>query len=110
MQVPPGSNSILYAAGTPAYFSGGKIVAERMDSGKRVIVLQNAMFPRYLNGGVLTFIREGTLFGIAFDLDRLQSRGNPVPLISDIQFAPDSGGISCLLGCRRPGLPDSRFH
>jgi serine/threonine-protein kinase len=38
---------------------------------------------RFVPGGYLIYIRQGTLFGVGFDPARLEVRGTPVPVLED---------------------------
>jgi serine/threonine-protein kinase len=40
--------------------------------------------PRSAKNGYLLFIRQGTLYGVSFDPERLAMRGTPVPLVNDV--------------------------
>ncbi len=52
--------------------------------GTRRIVARGGFNGRYLPSGHLTFVRQGTLFAVPFDLDRLVATGPEVPLIEGI--------------------------
>ena len=63
-------------------------------------------FGRYLatsNGaGHLVYLHQGTLFAVGFDLDRLEVRGTPVPLLEDVAGnAPLAEGSTTLRGTGR---------
>ena len=55
-----------------------------LKSGTRRIVARGGSNGRYVPSGHLTFVREGTLFAVPFDLDRLVTTGPEVPLIEGI--------------------------
>ena len=55
-----------------------------LKSGTRRIVARGGNNGRYLPSGHLTFVRQGTLFAVPFDLDRLVTTGPEVPLIEGI--------------------------
>jgi hypothetical protein len=54
------------------------------------VVRRGGYFGRYLPGGHLMYIRQGTLngvrtlYGVRFDLGRLETQGAPAPLVEDI--------------------------
>jgi serine/threonine-protein kinase len=63
--------------------------------------VQGGYHGRYLPSGHLVYIREGTLFAAAFDLDRLEVTGEAVPVLEGVmsssgfagaQFAHSDGG------------------
>jgi serine/threonine-protein kinase len=48
------------------------------------VVQRGGYFGRYLPGGYLVYIHHRTLFGVPFDLNRLEVRGTPAPLLEDV--------------------------
>src|SRR6266851_3778819 len=52
------------------------------------MVQRGGYFGRYLatsnRAGELVYVHQGTLFGVPFDLDRLEVRGTPAPLLEDV--------------------------
>ncbi len=92
VQVLPGAKAILFSAGIGGSFNSGKIVAQRLDSGERRVLLTRGSFPRYLASGHLVFVRDGTLFAVRFDAERLELKGSPAPVVQDVKYAPDGGG------------------
>ena len=85
-QVLPGGQAILVTRDT----GGGTANVEVLSpsTGVTKVVAAGGYRGRYLPNGHLIFVHDGVLFGVAFDLDRLQSRGVPVPLLDDMA---DSG-------------------
>ena len=57
-----------------------------LDIGTRTwrVVMEDAADGRYLRTGHLVFMREGTLMAVAFDLDHLEVRGHPVPVVANV--------------------------
>jgi len=57
-----------------------------LDLGTRTwrVVMEDAADGRYLRTGHLVFMREGTLMAVAFDLDRLEVRGQPLPVVANV--------------------------
>jgi serine/threonine-protein kinase len=86
-QLLPGGKWILFthrvAAGT---WDEASIEAQSIASGERR-VLVTGRDGRYLPTGHIVYARAGTLFGIAFDLDRMQTVGGAVPLVQDVKDA-----------------------
>jgi Tol biopolymer transport system component len=59
---------------------------------------------RYANGHVV-YIRDGTLVAHPFDLERLKLRGEPVPLVEDVQIAgAGSTGVAGAFSVSDTGL------
>ena len=65
--VAPGGKTIVYAAGYGKEWDEAKIVAERLDTGARRVIVEGGTSPRILPGGILVYQREGSLSAIAFD-------------------------------------------
>ncbi len=76
-------------------FDDAKIEAVMVATGERKTLVRNGYFGRYVPGGgnvgYLVYVREGTLFGVAFDPVALEVRGPPVPLIEDLAANSDTG-------------------
>ena len=67
--------------------SDGAIMAQRLDTGERKVVVRGGTFPHYLSTGHLVYDQAGTLMAVPFDLDRLEISGSPVPVIEGIRSA-----------------------
>lgn len=87
----PGTQTLLYAAGMPTGFAQANIVAERLDNGARRVVAKQASYPRYAKG-FLTFYRNGTIFGVRFNPETLETQGEAMPVLEEVKGARDSGG------------------
>jgi Tol biopolymer transport system component len=61
---------------------------------RRKIVGQGGTSARYLatsnNSGYLVYANKSTLFAVPFDLDHLEKRGTPVPVLDDVGFNPQT--------------------
>jgi len=68
------------------------IMAQRLDTGERKLLLQGGTFPHYLSTGHLIYSQAGTLMAVPFDLDRLEISGSPVPVIQGIRSGTRRGG------------------
>jgi serine/threonine-protein kinase len=81
----PGGKAVLFSAQT---VSGDiersviDVVTVRTGEWKRLI--QPGYAPKYLASGHLAFFREGRVFAVGFDPDKLEVRGTPVPVIQDM--------------------------
>jgi serine/threonine-protein kinase len=93
----PGSRAILFNSGTSQAPSAGSldnldISVLSLDTRETKSLVHGGYWPRYVktagDGGYLLYVREGTMFGVAFDADRLETRGTPVPLLQDLAVAP----------------------
>jgi serine/threonine-protein kinase len=95
-QAVPNEDLVLFTVGTidsPEGYDDARIEAIRPSSGERRTVLERASMARYLPTGHLVFGRDGFLFGVAFDIDSLEVRGNPVPVVENVLGARGSGVV-----------------
>src|SRR4029450_9614614 len=74
-------------------FGDATIVVQPLPSGARKIVARGGYFGRYLPSGHLIFVRKGTLFAAAFDLDTLETVGPAVPVVEGV-VSNASGGAA----------------
>src|SRR5205823_5093642 len=77
-QILPGGQNVLFTA-SPAMFGleNSSIAAVSLKTGERKILQPGAYFGRYLPSGHLVYFHQGVLFGVLFDLGRLEVRGTP---------------------------------
>ncbi len=107
-QALPGGRVLYTAFATAGGYDDATIVAQPLPSGPKKILLRGGYQGRYVPSGHIVYIREGTLFATAFDLDRLEVTGEPVPAVEGVtsnleaQFAvSDRGSLVYLPG---PGV------
>jgi serine/threonine-protein kinase len=83
-QVLPGGENVLFtgavAPSAPALDSAN-IEVLSLKSGRVKVVRRGGYFGRYLPSGHLIYFRQGTLYGVPFDLGRLETHGAPAPLL-----------------------------
>ena len=83
-QVLPGGESVLFtglvAASGPA-LNIANIEVLSLKSGRVKVVWRGGYLGRYLPGGHLIYFRQGSLYGVRFDLGRLETHGAPAPLL-----------------------------
>jgi serine/threonine-protein kinase len=68
------------------------IVAQRLDSGERKVVLHGGTHPRYVPSGQLLYLHAGTLMAVRFDLDRMETVGSPVPVMQRVSMTSEGAG------------------
>src|ERR1700688_1415212 len=86
-QVLPGGESVLFTgavAASAAAFGSANIDVLSLKSGRVKLVRRGGSLGRYLPSGHLIYFHQGTLYGVPFDLGRLETRGTPVPLLEDV--------------------------
>ena len=91
-QVLPGANAVLFAAfGTQGGIDSANIVAQRLPSGPSKIVLRGAHYARYVRSGYLVYAQGAGLFGVPFDVNRLEVTGQPVAVVQGVKVFKVSG-------------------
>ena len=88
----PGSKAVLFtSSGQTTNFEDADIVTYTISSGQRKTVLHSAYYARYLPGGHILYMHEGTLFLQPFDPRSLQVTGTPVPVHDGVSANPGNG-------------------
>jgi serine/threonine protein kinase/Tol biopolymer transport system component len=94
-QVLPGARAMIFAAfGSVGGSDGANILAQPLPAGPSKIVLRGAHYARYLRSGHLLYAQGTTLFAAAFDVDRLEVRGQPVAVVDGVMGFKVSGAAS----------------
>lgn len=62
-----------------------QIVAQRLDTGERRLLVQGGTFPQYVPPGYLVYVHGGRLMVVPLDVARLQVKGAAVPVIENVQ-------------------------
>jgi len=83
----PGGKAIVYAIGTGGEWDDATIVAERLDTGERKVLVKGGTFPRYLPTGHLVYARAGALYAVSFDAKSLKVTGSPVEVARQVLVA-----------------------
>ena len=96
-QILPGAQAVLFTGNTVnGAYDNASIEVLSLKSGQWKVVQRGGYFGRYLptsNGaGHLVYLHQGTLFAVGFDLDRLEVRGTPVPVLEDVAGNAATGG------------------
>lgn len=91
-QILPGGKAILFTSHNAIMgYSDAKIEVVTLRDGRRKTLQRGATFGRYLAGpdgrGFLTFVNHGTLFAVAFDLEKLETKGLPVPILQQVSYS-----------------------
>jgi serine/threonine-protein kinase len=87
-----GGHAVLYTTSRNlGRYDDGEIVVQTLPNGPRRTIVRG-YFGRYLPSGHVTFVRGGRLFAAAFDLERLELTGSPVPVLEQVRTGPTTGG------------------
>jgi serine/threonine-protein kinase len=92
-QVLPGGDIILFTASpSTVNLENAQIQAISLRTGAVKVLQRGGYYGRYLPTGHLIYLHQGILYGVRFDLARLETRGSPVPLLQDVAANPVTGG------------------
>ena len=95
----PGGHALLYTVRKRLWTWGDEeVVAQALPAGRPKVVLENAVDARYVSTGHLVFLRQGTLFAVPFDLDRLEVRGAPVAIVGPVAQALTAAHVFDITG------------
>src|SRR5262245_38173978 len=89
-QMLPGSRIVLFALASNQttasdLWDKARIVAQRLDTGERKIIVNGASSPRYVRTGHLVYAVAGTLYAVPFDARRLQVTGAAVQVERNVR-------------------------
>ena len=89
----PGGKALLFTvrnADQPSFDEAG-IAVLSLQTGERRILVKSGTHPHYASTGHLVFLRAGTLLAVPFDLNKLEVKGTPVPVVENIVENPRVG-------------------
>jgi serine/threonine-protein kinase len=109
-QVLPGGRAVLF---TESRFNESlprsdapELQVLELETGRRRVLLPG-LAGRFASTGHIVFVREGTVWAIGFDADRLELAGTPVPVVEGIEPGPfsqlaiaDAGALAYVAGGR----------
>jgi Tol biopolymer transport system component len=87
-EVLPGAKYLLYVIGSGGEWDDATIVAERLGSGERTVLVKGGTFPRYVPTGHLIYARAGALYALAFDPRSAVVHGTPVEVARNVLVDP----------------------
>ena len=90
-QILPGRRVLYSAHSDVSNWDTGALRIETTPGEPGKVVLRGGYHGRYVATGHLLYVHAGTLYGIRFDLDRLETTSSPVPVIEHIAATPISG-------------------
>jgi serine/threonine-protein kinase len=93
-QVLPGSKAVLFTTSTNGDYREGSIMVASLkkDGHTRPLIEGKGMYGRFVAGGYLVYIHNGTLFGVRFDPERLVVlAGEPVRLLEQVSYRATGG-------------------
>jgi serine/threonine-protein kinase len=83
LTVLPTRRANTYVSGA-ANAAGARIEAVDLRTGARKTLVRGGAAARYVPTGHLIYAAQGMLYAVAFDVDRVEVRGDPIPVASDV--------------------------
>lgn len=80
----PGGKVVLYSVGLGSSWDNAKVVAQRLDTGERKVILAGGCDARYVPTGHLVYVRGSSLYAVPFDAEALEVRGQPVEVLTGV--------------------------
>jgi Tol biopolymer transport system component len=90
----PGGRAVLFTIVPPGPIEDAQIAVLDLRNGSYKVILRGASDARYVEGGYLVYGLAGTLRAVAFDVDRLEVRGTPMPVLQQVVTTPTSGAAN----------------
>jgi Tol biopolymer transport system component len=92
-QVLPGGKAVLFTARSTegSGYDEANIEVMSLADHRRKTLVRGGTFGRYLPSGHLIYVNRGTLFAVPFDLDRLEVRGTPSPVLNQVGYSTLNG-------------------
>jgi Tol biopolymer transport system component/predicted Ser/Thr protein kinase len=88
----PGSSGLIFTAWSGKTFNDARIEGMLFKSGKRKVLIDGGSDGRYVPGGYLAYVRNGTLFLVGFDPKTLEVKGTPIAVVEGVRTAAADGG------------------
>ena len=92
-QVLPGGKAVLFYNRTLPDRNTDSIEVFSFADRRRKTLVRGGANPYYLPSGHLIYTNRGTLFAIAFDVNRLETHGTAVPILDDVAYFPATGNV-----------------
>ncbi len=87
-QILPGGEHVLFTLGTGTTadrWEKAHVVVQSLKSGERKRLVAGGTDARYVPTGHLVYALGGTLFAVDFDVNRLDVKGGPVPVVEGVR-------------------------
>ena len=84
----PGGQAVLFTIINAGGIDNAEIAVLDLKTGAQKVLLRGGSAPRYLPSGHLVYGAAGSLRAVAFDLERLEVLGTPVPVVPELLTTP----------------------
>jgi serine/threonine protein kinase len=89
----PDGRAVLFAVATSESesYDDASIAVFATDTGRRRVLVEGGMYPRYSPSGHVVYGRNGTLFAVPFDVNRLEVTAQPVAVLEGVMMSRNTG-------------------
>ena len=88
----PSQKAVLFTASSDNNFFGhASVDVAPLDTGIPKVLVENAYFGRYLSGGYLAYVSQGTVFVAPFDASALKITGTAIPVMQGVNYDMSNG-------------------
>jgi serine/threonine-protein kinase len=93
-EILPGGKAVIFmvASADIASYDDARIEVLVLETGERRVLIEGGMYPRYASTGHLVYARAGALYGVPFDVDRLEVSGTPTRILAGVSTTAWGGG------------------
>jgi len=93
----PGGKALLFTASSDNnFFEHARVEAVALDKGDKAaakVLVENAYYGRYLTGGYLSYVSQGTLFVAPFDPQELKITATAIPVLQGVDADLSDGAV-----------------
>jgi eukaryotic-like serine/threonine-protein kinase len=86
-EILPGGRAVLFTTSRAAPLESQQIAVLDLSTGTQKVLVKEGSTPHYV-AGYIVYAFAGTLRAVPFDINRLEIRGNPVPVIENAVIKP----------------------
>ena len=90
-QLLPDGDAVLFSTLDHAGADPGDVEIASLKTGARRLLVHGGTYGRYLPNGYLTYVNQGTLYAIPFDLARRAVHGRAMPVLEDVAYSRTFG-------------------
>jgi serine/threonine-protein kinase len=92
-QILPGGRAVIFTESTDNnFFAHANIEVAAYKEGTPKVLVENAYFGRYLPGGYLSYVSQGTVFVAPFDVETMKLTGTAIPVLQHVASDLSNGG------------------
>jgi eukaryotic-like serine/threonine-protein kinase len=88
----PGGKAVLFTASADNnFFEHASVQVASLEKGVGKVLVENAYYGRYLAGGYLAYVSQGTVFVAPFDAKELKITGTAIPVLQGVDADLSNG-------------------